>query len=243
MVDHITYKVLITTSGTGSRLGDLTKHTNKALVLLNGKPAISYIINSYPADTNFVITVGYLGGQVKEALVRLYPSHQFSFVEVDKYEGPGSSLGYSMLQAGPYLQCPFIFHACDTLIFGHPIPAPKKNWMGGHRKGGDISQYRTIEINDAGNTVNINEKKQGTSDQIFIGFFGINDYALYWKSLRKLYNADPLNQNLNDTMPLNDMLTSGESFDLISFPTWLDTGNPTAFEETIKYLAQHHESK
>src|SRR3990167_4359580 len=160
----------------------------------------------------FVITVGYLGEQIREALPRLYPTRKFTFVEVDLYEGPGSSLGYSMLKAVPYLQCPFIFHTCDTLIFGHPIPEPSQNWMGGYRMAGDISQYRTIEISGTGKAININEKKQGTSDQVFIGFFGIYDYALYWESLKKLYDRDPLYQNLNDTMPLNDMLQMGVSF-------------------------------
>ena len=52
------YKVLITTSGIGSRLGDLTKYTNKSLVRVGDKPAISHIIESYPEDTKFVVTLG-----------------------------------------------------------------------------------------------------------------------------------------------------------------------------------------
>ena len=42
------YKVLITTSGIGSRLGNLTEYTNKGLVRVGKKPSISYIIESYP---------------------------------------------------------------------------------------------------------------------------------------------------------------------------------------------------
>ena len=42
------YKVLITTSGIGSRLGNLTKYTNKCLVRVGKKPTLSYIIESYP---------------------------------------------------------------------------------------------------------------------------------------------------------------------------------------------------
>ncbi len=237
------YKVLLTTSGTGSRLKELTKNTNKALVLLNGKPTVTYIVDAYPEATEFVVTVGYLGDQVKEALPRLYPTRRFTFVEVDKYEGPGSSLGYSMLKAESFLRCPFIFHACDTIVFGHPVKEPNKNWMGGYRMVGDKCQYRTIEISDAGKAVNINEKKEGKSEHVFIGYFGIHDFEIYWKSLRQLYKNDPLNQNLNDTMPLNDMLHKGIPFDLITYPTWLDTGNPTAFEETVKFLTQQHENR
>ena len=53
------FKVLITTSGLGSRLGELTDYTNKSLIRIADKPAISYIIESYPKDTKFVITLGH----------------------------------------------------------------------------------------------------------------------------------------------------------------------------------------
>lgn len=234
------YKVLLTTSGTGSRLKELTKNLNKALVPLNGKPAVTYIINLYPEDTDFVVTVGYLGEQVREALPRLYPHRKFTFVEVDLYEGPGSSLGYSMLKAAPYLQCPFIFHACDTLVFGNTIPTPERHWMAGYCMAGDLSQYRTIEMNAEGKAILINAKGAGTSDSVFIGLFGIKEYALYWQSLQAAYDTDPLDQTLNDTVPVSAMLQAGVPFDLVSFPIWLDTGNPEALAKTQDYLREKY---
>ena len=51
-------KVLITTSGIGSRLGDITKYTNKSLVRIANRPVISYIIDQYPIETKFVFTLG-----------------------------------------------------------------------------------------------------------------------------------------------------------------------------------------
>jgi NDP-sugar pyrophosphorylase family protein len=112
----VEYKVLITTSGVGSRLGDLTKYTNKCLVRVGKKPAISYIVEAYPKEVELVVTVGYFGEQVKDFLTLAYPERKITFIEVDKYEGEGSSLGYSMLKAKDELRCPFIFHAADTII-------------------------------------------------------------------------------------------------------------------------------
>src|SRR6185436_15978389 len=111
------YKVLITTSGIGSRLGELTKNTNKALIKVAGKPALSYIIDSYPKDMEFVVTVGYLKEQVIDFIKSNYPHLNVTFAEVDKFDGPGTSMGYSMLQARKYLQCPFIIQCNDTLVF------------------------------------------------------------------------------------------------------------------------------
>ena len=46
------YKVLLTTSGLGSRLGNLTKFTNKSLVRIGDKPTISHKINDLPEIRN-----------------------------------------------------------------------------------------------------------------------------------------------------------------------------------------------
>ena len=102
------YKVLITTSGIGSRLGEITDFTNKSLVRIGNQPVLSHIIESYPLDTEFVITLGHFGSHVKQFLLLAYPDKNFEFVHVDKFKGEGSSLGYSLLQAEEKLQCPFL---------------------------------------------------------------------------------------------------------------------------------------
>ena len=112
MAEH---KVLITTSGLGSRLGELTDYTNKCLVRVADKPAISYIVESYPKDTQFVVTLGHYGDHIRQFLQLAYPDLNFIFVEVGKYKGEGSSLGYSMLQFKHELNCPFIFNASNTI--------------------------------------------------------------------------------------------------------------------------------
>ena len=62
------YKVILTTSGIGSRLGDLTTFTNKCLLRVGKKPVISHIIDSYPKDVEILVTLGYYGEYVKEFL-------------------------------------------------------------------------------------------------------------------------------------------------------------------------------
>ena len=81
------YKVLITTSGIGSRLGELTKNTNKSLVKVAGKEALRYILESYPENMEFVVTVGYLKDQVIDFIKTNYPDLNVIFAEVDKLNG------------------------------------------------------------------------------------------------------------------------------------------------------------
>jgi NDP-sugar pyrophosphorylase family protein len=137
-------KVLITASGVGQGLGDLTKFTNKTLLRVGHKPVISYIIETYPKNTHFIITLGYFGNLVRDFLSLAYPSHRFTFVSVDKYKGAGSSLAYSMLKASHHLQSPFIYHASDTLVFDK-IPPVSENWVGGF-KGQGSANYTSFNI-------------------------------------------------------------------------------------------------
>jgi choline kinase len=210
------FKVLITTSGIGSRLGNLTKHTNKSLIRVGKKPALSYAIESYPKDVEIVITLGYFGDHVKQFIRVAYPDRKITFVEVDKYDGEGSSLGYSMLKAKDLLQCPFIFHASDT-IQNAPIPEfDGENWIGVCKKE-NYSEYRTVSKNGF-----INEKGSFDSDLVYIGLAGINDYELFWNALEDLYNQNPNNKSLSDCNAFNKM---NSKWKVLNFKNWLDTGN------------------
>ena len=67
------YKVLVPTSGLGLRLGELTRNMSKSLVPLNGRPAITYIVESYPEEVPIVVTLGFMGQSVKDFLEKTYP--------------------------------------------------------------------------------------------------------------------------------------------------------------------------
>ncbi len=238
MTNH-DYKVLITTSGTGSRLGSFTKEKNKALVEINGRPSIAYLFDCYPKDVTIVITLGYLGNQVKDFLLSYFPERNFEFAVVDNYEGPGSSLGYSILQAKDYLQCPFIFQACDTIVVD-PVSKPDKNWIGGYVTDWSktdliLNQYRTHTVKN-NKIIQLNEKGVSSFDSIHIGLDGICDYQSFWQALESIYNADKFNSSLSEVHVLEKMLKEGVDFEWIPFPIWLDTGNITALENTQKYL-------
>jgi choline kinase len=213
----VEYKVLITTSGVGSRLGDLTKYTNKCLVRVGKKPAISYIVEAYPKEVELVVTIGYFGEQVKDFLTLAYPERKFTFTEVDKYEGEGSSLGYSMLKAKDELQCPFIFHAADTIIT-EEIKEPTENWLACQFKENN-SQYRTLSF--IPNRM-INDKGDLTSKFAYIGLAGIKDYKLFWDSLQEEYEANTSDTTLSDCHAINRMNIKWETKEYFN---WLDIGN------------------
>ena len=213
------YKVLITTSGTGSRLGNITKYTNKSLIKVGDKLGLCYIIEKYNPYTEFVITIGYYGNIVKQFLLLAYPTYKFTFIEVDNYVGHGSSLGYSLLQAKHVLNCPFMFHCCDSIILDS-IDIPHENTIYVNNNL-DSSTYATVSVN-GDKIANVYDKGQQVFDYAYIGISFIKDYKTYWEVLYQKYIQDKFNSSLGDVDILKEICNSFK-FKVIN--DWFDTGS------------------
>jgi dTDP-glucose pyrophosphorylase len=227
MTNMAEYKVLLTTSGLGSRLGNLTKFTNKSLVRVGDKPVISHIIETYPQDVEFIVTLGHYGSHVKQYLTLAHSDRNIQFVEVDNYTGDGSSLLYSISLCEEYLQCPFVFHACDTVLPNNYISNIdfSTNWSIGGT--GDNSQsYRTINCVN-GKIASINEKGEQNFDFVYVGVSGIRQYDVFWEIckniLQKVSTSD-----LSDCHVIRKM----NDFSVLSVDEWYDLGNIDALKRT-----------
>jgi thiamine kinase-like enzyme len=229
------FKVLITTSGIGSRLGEITKYMNKALVRIGTKPVISYIIEQYPATTKFTLTLGYFGKQVRDYLELAYPEREFEFVCVDNFEGEGSSLLYSLFCAKEKLQEPFIYHACDT-ITTDTIFAPDHNWIAGYRGGGS-SAYASLST--LGNRVSeMHFKGYINSDFLHVGLVGIHDYVAFWKKAEEVLQKRSSDSSIGDVDVLKELVHNYE-FNILELKSWYDMGNVDSLEVARKAMSDN----
>lgn len=216
-------KVLITTSGVGERLGDYTTFTNKSLVPVGDKPAISRIIDSYPATTEFVVTVGYFGEQVIDFVEIAYPERSIQCVPVDNYNGPGSSLAYSISCSEKFLQCPFVYNAGDTICSFSESVSPDKNWLAGF-KGQDSNLYASFET--AGAKVSkIHPKRAEEFDFLYVGVAGIGDYVQFWRNLQLVLSSNLNQSEPNDLSAFNRMMDNGIFFGHKVADAWWDVGS------------------
>jgi len=219
-------KVLVTCSGLGSRLGEITKNTNKSLVRIGNKAAISYIIDSYPADTEFVITLGHFGSHVRQYLEIAHPKTKFEFIEVEKYTGPGSSLAHSLLCAKEVIGSnPFIFNACDTLSIGKDDFDLSVNTVWASSKKRDRSQYRTVRTRGPKAMAVLDKGESVTDEPIYIGKCYIKDAGLFWSVLEKEVEDNKFDSSLSDCHGINGMLKLGSAFVSKNPEQWLDVGN------------------
>lgn len=228
------YKVLIPTAGIGSRLNDLTKYLNKSLVSIQNKPVISRIIEMFPSETEFVVALGYKGDLVKQFLTLAYPNRKLYFSTVEKYQGEGSGLGLTILSCEEFLQEPFIFCSCDTIV-KESIPYPDKNIIGyAHRD--NKKQYRTIDIikNKAETLLEKNQHKKGSEP--YIGLACIKDYKLFWEYM---HNGKDVAIKFGESYPLSIFAENGILY--AQEFTWFDTGNKVELEKTKEYFKTKNE--
>ncbi len=230
----MTYKVCIPTAGTGSRLGSLTRYLNKSLVGIANRPTICHLIEQFPLSVSFVIALGHKGHLVKEFLELVYPERHFDYAQVEPYEGAGSGLGLSLLACKEYLQEPFIFISCDTLVSGD-IPPPKENWMG-YAEVEDLNQYRTLEI-VSNQVVEISEKGLGKAltHKPYIGLAGVLDYQVFWSKMESGGSQAIETGEVYGLRALLDKKIEAKSF------VWHDTGNIHALNRARDFYREINE--
>lgn len=237
--------VVIPAAGTGSRLGEYTQNYNKAMCTLGSKPVISYIIERFDDTDELIILLGYKGDLLKQVINMCYPNKNIKFVTVDKYEGEGSGLGYSLLCARDLLQKPFIFWSNDTVITDDISSYDyNENWILMAEKDtyetSNNSAYRHGRLSQRKERVySILPKgdfdEAGMRSLPYIGISFIKDYEAFWK-------AADINRDV--------FINGGESIGINNIngfikayftSTWIDTGNKVIFEKYKKIYNQNME--
>lgn len=212
--------VVIPCAGTGSRLGELTQYYNKAMVTLGPKPIISYIIEHFTKEDEIIILLGYKGDYLKQVINAIYPDWNITFREVDKFEGPGSGLGYSLSKAMDLLQKPFIFWPNDTLVDNDFSKIPyRENWVMVGSKDEDSKNYRHVLYNKAGSVTILPKDATGYLYSVpYTGICFVRDYKKFWDMFS---NNRELFINDGEVAGLNNV----EELRIVTAKNWIDTGN------------------
>ena len=230
----MSFKVVIPTAGIGSRLQGYTKYINKSLVGIANRPTISHLIELFPPDCEFVIALGHKGNLVRDFLELAYPKTVFHFSDVPIFEGKKSGLGLSLLSCEQYLQEPFVFLSCDTLIKGN-IPIPDHNWIG-YAERAELKQYRTINVVNKNATMIFEKGREEEDLKAYIGLAGIYDYQNFWYAM---HSGDDQAIVQGESYGINSILNS-RNVSAYEF-TWFDTGNIDSMQAARKEYSQLNE--
>lgn len=210
--EHQTPAICILAAGLGSRLNELTTHTNKALVPINGKAIISHIIDRFPKEYDLVIAIGYKAEVVEEYCKLAYPDRNIQFVQVNDFDKNGP--GHSALACKSYLQRPFYLTTADCIL-NSELPKLDGNWLGASITE-HPEQYSTIQI-QGDNVTSFKNKSVDGYEYAFCGIAGIFDYQTFWSQLEKNFDGEVVSA----------FYTPNEYTTLkVKHIFWLDTGTP-----------------
>jgi NDP-sugar pyrophosphorylase family protein len=224
--------VCILTAGTGRRSGPFADTINKCLLPYAGTAIISNIIEHFPLETPLVIALGYKGEQVRTYLTMMHPDRNFTFVEVDRYEGEGTGPGYSLSCCRGALSASFYFIAGDGVFKN--IPATQdKNWLGISKPDGrDLSPYCNIGYEGDNKLVaGIYDKIQPPEKAqtgIFTGLMFIKDSEKFWESLEK---SESTTNEKQIAQGFGSLINNGELY--CEQVDWQDLGTFELYKEAL----------
>lgn len=233
-------KIVITTSGIGKRLGNYTEFNNKTLVRVGNRFTISYIIEKYPEDSEFIITLGYYGDFVKQFLIMAYPNHNFSFVTINKFKGEGSSLGYSLLQVKDLIKSNFIYHCCDCIFLDeiNLNELTDNNYMfvyNGEKNNNNNNMFSSINVSNK-YVSKVNDKGETNGDYYYIGVAYIKNYLLFFEILENYVNTKYQKESLSDIHIYKEFIKRCINIEYKIINNWYDMGTLTTFNNANEYL-------
>ncbi len=228
------YKLFISAAGRGTRVAGLNS-INKSLLPINYEAVISKIIDTYPKNLQIVIALGHEKEIVKNFLKIRHPDRKIKFVVIKKYSGIGSGPGYTLYQCRKYLQCPFIYSSCDTIVL-EKVPSPNSNWLG-ISKVKNTERFLIVEKKKSDNMFFLYDKKRKIEIDkekkyfnAFIGLAGIKDYKNFWQGFSN--NSELKDNELQISNGLNYILSTAK---LKKFK-WLDTGTNESYLDTLNFF-------
>ncbi len=218
------YKVCILAGGIGSQMGELTRSIHSSILPINFKAAISYIIEKFPKQVEIVLALGHKKETVMDYLTLAHNDRRFTFVQSEKYAGPGTGPGHALLECKSHLQCPFIFVTSDTIVL-EDIPEPNENWFG-IAPVKETERYCTVKIKN--NLIyQLDDKIKTDNKFAFIGLAGVRDYEHFWNALEN--NKEPIKGQIQVSNGFKSLI---ENKLVPTAFTWFDTGTLESYKET-----------
>ena len=94
-------KVVILAAGKGTRFGEITQTTPKALIKISGKPIIEYTLEALPSFIKEVyLIIGHLGGQIKKHLGKKYNGIKINYIELKNLTGTATAVWHTKKYLG-----------------------------------------------------------------------------------------------------------------------------------------------
>ncbi len=179
--EFITPSVCILLAGKGTRMNELSNYIHKALLPINNKALLTYLIEKFPSNYELILAVGYKSEQIKDYCKLMHADRNITFIDIPNYDKLGSGPGFSLSCCKHLLQKPFYICVGDCYIDGE-FPKIYNNWLGYHYSDYP-NLYSTFDMDEENNIIDFKNKSKNGFNNAFTGYCYINDYSLFWQEL------------------------------------------------------------
>ena len=195
----------------------------------------------FPKTTYFVVAVGHNKSLIKDYLSIAESKRNYQICEVENYSKKNSGPATSLLACKKYLNQPFIFISCDTIIKKINRYNLNYNWVGvsSVKKPDDYLIFekkkdQIVKFYDKKKVKDL-PKSLRSPYNAFIGIAGIHDYKIFWKNLK--YNRILINDELQVSNGFNALIKRGLKAKKFQ---WKDIGSDQSYEKVLNLYSTKH---
>jgi dTDP-glucose pyrophosphorylase len=236
--------VIIPAAGKATRMRPLSNAVSKAMVPVNGKPIISYIINhlyKIAEPVEIIIVQNELGdieNFVSTAYPNLYNHGKIRFAYQPMAEGPlqAVALGNNKLErnqiAGKYADLPVLVWLGDTICLEQEFDFSRSFLV-----TSPVQDYQRWCLVDKNCNFYDKPDTPPRTDKALIGIYYFNNPKVYQKALDKGMHHPKYKGEYQIASLLNSYIDAGQFFDLEITREWYDCGElHTYYESKAKLL-------
>ncbi len=238
-------KAIIPVAGAGVRLRPHTYTQPKPLILVAGKPIISFIIDQLveAGIEEFVFVIGYLGEKIKAYLDTAYPTLNKTFVYQEVRRGLGDAILHTQSIVSEEEEVVILLG--DTIV-----DLDMKDFLSQEtsciaiQKVSDPRQFGVVEKSKDGVIQKVVEKPNiPKSNLAIVGLYKFKEVAQLYQCLSALNEEiDPDAQELHLTNAIMKMIQDGTEIRTYEVQNWYDCGKKDILLETNRVLLQRNVS-
>jgi glucose-1-phosphate thymidylyltransferase len=235
-------KAIIPVAGIGTRLQPLTNNTPKVLINVAGKPMLFHLIDEIIKNGKIdtvVLIIGYLGGQIADAVNKQYAGSGVKFEYAEQKQMLG--LGHAVYHAKEFSDVePVIIILGDT-IFEFDLDSMLSSEYSaiGYKDVEDISRFGILESVNGYITRMIEKPAPGVTESksAIAGIYFIRESGKLFSAIEHLMENKILTKNEYQlTDALMKMVSDGVKMVPFEIQNWFDCGKPETLLSTNTYI-------
>lgn len=239
-------KAIIPVAGAGKSLRPHTFTQPKPLILVAGKPIISFILDELikVGVDEYVFVIGYMGDKIQAFIETNYPDIKADYVVQEKRLGLGHAI---WIARSTFKEEDQILIVLGDTIFDADLKEMMQHNQSvlGVKKVNDPRQFGVVEFGDDGYLVKVVEKPSiPKSNLAMVGLYLIHEVLELIEALNYIIENQLMTRNEYQlTDALMQMISKGIKFHTLEVRNWFDCGKKDILLETNAILLKRKQYK